>query len=545
MSILVSLIKELVNQKRLREKNRAIRALEIAEQEQAWLKNADEYYAKILAIDPNNTDALYNLGQARWIQESDEAIRYFQKVLELDSTYYAAQTILLHLMQQRCEWNSLGTETQQLRTAVRAASISGGKSQIPPFFFLALPGTTAKEQRQCAETYSQIIYPQQHVASLRRQLGFDFKRPSGEKIRLGYLSADFYDHATARLMAEIFELHDRTRFHVTAYSSCPDDGSTMRRRLEDTFDDFVDIQGDSLTDAAKRIYANRTDILIDLKGHTTNTRSGILALCPAPIQVNYLGYPGTMGADFVDYIIADRFIIPPEQAEHYTEKVVWLPDCYQPNDRSRPRPKAPTRTQCGLPEEGFVFCCFNQTYKITPEVFDVWCELLKSVPDSYLWVLTKNSQAEDNLRREAQRRGLDPARLIMAPMIHDGVQHLARLQCADLFLDTIPYNAHTTCSDALWMGLPVLTCVGETFSSRVAGSLLTALGVPELITYNLADYSRLALNLATDRNNLAAIRRKIIAKRDTAPLFDSTRFTRNLESAYVQMMEESKGKWHG
>jgi len=244
-----------------------------------------------------------------------------------------------------------------------------------------------------------------------------------------------------------------------------------------------------------------------------------------------------MGADFVDYLIADRFIIPSEHFEHYSEKVVWLPDCYQPNDRTRRRLKAPTRESCGLPEEGVVFCCFNQTYKITPAVFDVWCRLLKAVPGSVLWLLASNPYAQGNLIREAEQRGVAGGRLVMAPL-QPPEEHLARLQCADLFLDTIPYNAHTTCSDALWMGLPVITCVGDTFPSRVAGSLLTAMGVAELITYNLEDYYSLALTLALDREKRQGIRNKIISLRDTSALFDSERFTRNLETAYEKMWEE-------
>lgn len=338
-------------------------------------------------------------------------------------------------------------------------------------------------------------------------------------------------------MAEVFELHDRSRFHVTAYAYDTDESSAMRKRLEGAFDDFVDIRDNSYEEAARKIYADHIDILVDLTGHTQNSRSGILALRPAPIQVNYLGYPGTMGADFVDYLIADRFTIPPEKREHYTEKIVWMPDCFQANDCARPRPAAPHRKDCGLPEEGVVFCCFNQTLKITPEMFSIWCRLLMAVPGSILWLPASNPHVEANLRREAEFRGVVAVRLIMAPLMHYA-EHLARLQCADLFLDTLPFNAGTTCSDALWVGLPVVTCAGDAFASRMAGSLLTAIGIPELITYNLEDYYSLALDLATDRKKREGIRSKIIANRDTAPLFDSVQFTRNLEAAYTHMMDE-------
>jgi protein O-GlcNAc transferase len=340
------------------------------------------------------------------------------------------------------------------------------------------------------------------------------------------------------LMAQIFELHDRNHFRISAYSYGPNDGSVMRKRLEKAFDQFIDIRALSDEAAAKRIYEDGIDILVDLTGYTQHGRSAILALRPAPIQVNYLGYPGTMGAGFVDYLIADQFIIPPEQQEHYTEKVVWLPDCYMPRDISCRRLAAPRRKDCGLPDEGFVFCSFNLPYKITPDMFDIWCRLLKAVPGSVLWLPSSNPNAETNLSREAESRGVAPERIIRAPRMNLAEEHLARIQCADLFLDTTPYNAHTTCSDALWMGLPVITCVGKTFPSRVAGSLLTALGVPELITYSLEDYYTLALDLATDRRKYENIRNKIIANRESAPLFDSTKFTRHLEQAYRQMWDE-------
>ena len=282
---------------------------------------------------------------------------------------------------------------------------------------------------------------------------------------------------------------------------------------------------------------------MDLKGYTKGARTEIVALRPAPIQVNYLGYPGTMGAEFVDYIITDRFITPPEQEPFFAEKFVYLPDCYQINDRKRPiAEQTPTRQACGLPAEGFVFGCFNSTYKTTPEVFAVWMRVLREVPGSVLWLYEGNSVVEDNLRREAQERGIDPARLVFArPLPRD--QHLARVCCADLLLDTLPVNGHTTASDALWAGLPVLTCAGETFVSRVAGSLLTAVGLPELITTSLADYEALAVRLARKPSEVARLRKRLEKNRLTAPLFDSERCTRHLERAYQMMWEiYRKGK---
>jgi len=507
--------------------------------EQKQFDDAELYLKQATRLKPELANAYYNLATLLLAREKlDGAIENFYKTLEYRPKHYAAQAVLLHLLQKMCKWNNLDSHIKTLRHEVSSPAESA-ESIFSPFAFMAMPGSTPEEQKICAERWVQLEY--QSLAPLRNELAFDHKRPRNKKITLGYLSADFRNHATATLMAEVFELHNRDQFHITAYSYGPDDGSEMRKRLKGTFDQFVDIRGNSDKDSACRIYADHIDILVDLKGFTENNRSGILALRPAPLQVNYLGYPGTMGADFVDYLIADRFIIPPEQQKHYTEKIVYLPNCYQPNDRTRQRLAAPTRTACGLPESGFIFCCFNQTYKITPDIFDIWCRLLISIPDSVLWLYINTPYSEENLKREAENRGINPARLIMAPM-QEAEKHLARLQCADLFLDTLPINAHTTCSDALWMGLPVVTCAGDAFPSRVAGSLLSAIGVPELITYNLKDYYNLALDLASDKKKLDAIRSKIIANRDTAPLFDSERFTRNLEQAYVQMMDDYSNK---
>ena len=290
-------------------------------------------------------------------------------------------------------------------------------------------------------------------------------------------------------------------------------------------------------EAAEQIRELGIDIAIDLKGYTTDTRPGILAPRPAPVQVNYLGYPGTLGVDFVDYILVDPFIVPLDQQPHFTEKLVQLPDCYQVNDTKRAVAEVPpSRASCGLPEDGFVFCCFNQNYKITPTVFDVWMQLLRSVPGSTLWLLRGNEVAERNLRQEAQARDIEPDRLVFAPRLQLQ-DHLARHTNADLFLDTLPYNAHTTASDALWVGLPVLTCVGRAFPGRVAGSLLHALGLPELITNSLEDYEALALRLVGDPEYLSTIRAKLARNRDTAPLFDTNRFRLNMEAAYAEMWQ--------
>ncbi|MGO8753933.1 MAG: tetratricopeptide repeat protein [Gallionellaceae bacterium] len=498
------------------------------------LDEAVSCYRQALMLKPDFIEAHFNLGGVLAARSRhDEALGEYRRVLALDPGYPGVKIRIVEQSMQMCEWKDLQANIGEIRRQEQDA-VATHDDRVGAFSLL-LPGVTAAEQRRYAEKYAQENFRQ--LVPLREKLGFTFSRRQNGKIHLGYLSADLHDHATARLMAELFELHDRTRFNLSAYSYGPDDGSAMRERISKAFDRFVDIRDYSFEQAARKIYADRVDILIDLKGYSMLSRSGILALRPAPIQVNYLGYPGTMGADFVDYLIADRFIIPPEHFAHYTEKVVWLPDCYQPTDRTRPRLAAPTRRECGLPEAGVVFCSLNQTYKITPDVFDIWCRLLTAMPGSTLWLWANNPYAESNLKREAESRGVSPERLVMAPRLKPE-RHLARLQCADLFLDTTPVNAHTTCSDALWMGLPVITCAGETFPSRVAGSLLTAMGLPELITYNLEDYFRLALELATDEKKRKELREKIIANRDSAPLFDTARLTRNLEQAYEKMWAE-------
>ena len=492
---------------------------------------------RALAINTDYGPAHYNLALLLMAQDKlYEAIEHFSKALRYKPDHRAAQSLMLHLMQRTCRWDDFDSNIESLRHGIFTTA-SSAESIVSPSIFMALPHTMPDEQKLCAEKWVQFEY--QSLAALRDKLAFDHRRPRNKKINVGYLSRDFREHAVARLMAQVFELHNRDHFCITAYSYGPDDSGEMRRRLQKAFDEFVDIRTVTDADAARQIYANKVDILVDLSGFTDKSRSTILALRPAPRQLSYLGYLGTMGADFVDYLIADHFIVPPEHQNYYTERILYLPNCFQPNDSTRPRPPAPSRNYCSLPESAFIFCSFNQTYKITPEVFDIWCRLLIAVPGSVLWLVASTSNSEANLKHEAEIRGVNPLRLVMAPMVRTE-EYLARMQCADLYLDTIPYNAGTTCSDALWMGLPVVTCVGRTFSSRMAGSLLSAIELPELITYNLEDYYRLALELATDRNKLAAIRSKLIANRDSTPLFDSARFTRDLEGVYFTLMNNAK-----
>ncbi len=487
-------------------------------------------FRKAIELQPDLADAHLNLGSAYSLQGArDQAIRCYEALLRLRPDNAAAAQCLLFEMQHVCDWSRL----EELYERQRRSARDPQGQQISSFSMLSTPLTPA-EQLQCMKNFARGQLP----ADLhdRERLHFRFERRAKPKLRIGYLSADFHEHATAYLMAELFELHDRSRFEIAAYSYGPDDGSPMRSRLIRAFDHFADISRLSYTDAATRIHGDQVDILVDLKGYTQFARTEIVALRPAPIQVNYLGYPGTMGVDFIDYLITDRFITPPGHAEYFSEKLVYMPDSYQVNDRKRIVADTPPRSELGLPEQSFVFCCLNQTFKILPHVFATWMRLLKAVPASVLWLLESNPWATQNLLRQAQNHGGEPKRLIFAPM-WPSARHIARMGAADLFLDTSPCNAHTTASDAFWAGLPVLTCAGNTFASRVAGSLLTAAGMPELVTHTMEDYEALALRLASSPGELAALRARLARNRTTSPLFDTPTFARHLENAYLQMWE--------
>jgi len=361
------------------------------------------------------------------------------------------------------------------------------------------------------------------------------RHQNGTRIRIGYVSPDFRDHPIGHLTKAIYALHDRNRFEIHCYSLVRAEQDPVQQQIRNDCDLWHDLSDMDNVAAAEQIYADGINILIDLAGYTKQARTEIFALRPAPIQVNYLGYPGTMGATFMDYLIGDLVVTPSEHAAHFTEKLLQMPHTYQPNSRPQELSLPLSRLDCGLPETGFIFCGFNQAFKISPEIFDIWMGLLREVPGSVLWLLEAGPIAEQNLRKEAQLRGVDSQKLIFAPRV-PWLEHLNRQQHVDLLLDTFPYNAHTTASDALWAGVPLVTCIGETFPSRVAASLLTAAGLPELVTNSLEEYEKLALHFATSPDELNAIRKKLIANRSTAPLFDTKRFVRDLETLYERMM---------
>jgi predicted O-linked N-acetylglucosamine transferase (SPINDLY family) len=485
-------------------------------------------YRKAIDLQPDYAGAYHNLGTALSLQgEREQALHCFEEALRLEPGDAIVRECLLHEKQGVCDWSRLDELVDLQRASLREPA----GPPVSPFALLSI-ASTAREQLQCAARFSAM--QARSVREDREHLAFRFDRGPRERLTVGYLSADFHEHATAYLTAELFELHDRSSFRVFGYSYGPDDRSAMRARLRGAFDRFVDLAGLSHADAASAIHADDVDILVDLKGHTTNARTEILALRPAPIQVNYLGYPGTMGADFIDYLIGDRIVTPAAQARDFTEKLVLMPGSYQVNDRRRPAGDAPARSSLGLPDGAIVFCCFNQAYKILPEVFGVWMRLLLAAPDSVLWLLDWNPAFKRNLRREAGERGVHPDRLVFAPVL-PLAEHLRRLSAADLFLDTQPYNAHTTASDALWAGLPILTCAGTTFASRVAASLLCAAGMPELVTHSMADYEAVALRLIRSPQNLLVLRERLVRSRHSSALFDTPKFARFLEQAYARM----------
>jgi predicted O-linked N-acetylglucosamine transferase (SPINDLY family) len=492
-------------------------------QEFARLDEALDSCDAALRIRPDYAEAHCNRGNVLYdLGRLTEAIAAYEAALGVRPDYTEAASKLIHCRQCLCSWAGLAAQKQAF-----LEQFPTSRDNNPPFTLLTID-STAEQQLVAARRYAKklggpVITP---PCGLPRGAG---------KIRLGYLSADFRQHPTSQLIAELIERHDRRRFDIIGYSFGPDDGSAMRRRMARAFDRFVDLRSLSHTDAAQQIRHDGIDIAIDLMGYTRDARPKILACRPAPVQVNFLGYPGTMGADFIDYVIADPICIPPGDEAFFSEKVVRLPDCYQPNDRQRQiAEQSPSRQDCGLPERSFVFCCFNNSFKITPTLFALWMRLLHKVPDSVLWLLEANPTMADNLRREAVAAGIGPDRLIFAQRL-PLPGHLARHRSADLFLDTLPYNAHTTASDALWAGLPVLTCRGETFAGRVAASLLTAVGLKDLVTSSLDEYQTLALALAAEPARLASFKQTLSANRATAPLFDSERFARSLETAFEQM----------
>jgi protein O-GlcNAc transferase len=481
-------------------------------------------YDRALTLKPDHHEALHNRGYLlAELKQHEDAAQSYGSLLKLVPDYDFLKGDLLHQQMLCCDWSQYDFLAKSIEEDVRA-----GKKSAEPFGYQAIT-SSAQDLRLCAEIYTADKFP---PAQTQMYAGERYDNP---RIRIGYLSGEFRQQATSVLMTELFELHDKTRFELFAFDNGWDDSSELRGRIDRAFHQIVDITRLSDVDAAAAIRRRKIDILVNLNGYFGHGRQGVFGHKPSPIQVNYLGFPGTIGADYIDYIFADQQVIPPAHQPCYAEKVVYLPDTYQVNDsKRRISERTPTRAECKLPDAGFVFCCFNNNYKITPDVFGIWMRLLNKVEGSVLWLLEDNAVASRNLRHEAGMRGVPRERIVFAERARLD-EHLSRHRLADLFLDTLPYNAHTTASDALWAGLPLLTCEGTTFPGRVATSLLNAVGLPELITCSLQEYEERAVQLAVTPAMLADIRAKLAHNRLSHPLFNTERFCRHVESAYLTM----------
>jgi predicted O-linked N-acetylglucosamine transferase (SPINDLY family) len=478
-----------------------------------------------LSLQPGNAGFHYNRGNILFeLKRFTAAFEAYDKAVTLQPDHEYAETSRLHAKMHLCNWRNFDAECVHLVSSVKKEVLS------QPFALLAI-SPSAELQLKSATVISKAKYPPFKNAMWQGARG------DHDRIRLAYLSADFSEHAVSTLLAGVFEQHDRKRFETTAISFEAHTPSEMLTRVKGSFDRFVDVGGQSDGDVAQLVRDFEIDIAVDLMGYTRRARPSVFACRPAPIQINYLGFPGTMGASFIDYIIADRFVVPEEKQNFYSEKIIYLPDTFQANDlKSETAKETPSRTEVGLPENAFVFCSFNNSYKITPACFDIWMRLLKQVEGSVIWLLGGDNDLERNLRREAENRGVDAVRLIFCSRT-TYAKYLARYRLADLFLDTFPFNAGTTASDALWVGLPIVTWSGEAFASRMAGSLLRAVGLPELVTASLDEYEELASKLACDSTRLAAVKAKLARNRNEYPLFDTTRFTRHLESAFTAIRD--------
>jgi protein O-GlcNAc transferase len=496
-------------------------------------KTALHSFKQSIQFDPNDADAHNNLGNVlRELGQLDKAILSYETALKLNPNLHHALAHLVHQKQHICDWSGLDAQIEQLREWVKTEP----KAQISPFAFLSMPNTMPQEQLQCASNYANSAF--KHLIDLREKLNFQHNKTTKTKLKIGYLSADFRLHPLAFLITDLIKNHDKNHFETVAYSYGSDDKTPVRKQLEQVFDQFHDIRTLNDAEAATKIHADNIDILVDLTGYTQNSRTDLIALKPAPISINWLGYPGTMGElaakPLFNYIIADKFIAP--NTNDFSEEIIYLP-CYQPNNASRPVGNGTTKFEHNLPKNVFVFCCFNQSFKITTEIFAAWMQILKAVPNSVLWLLDCNQWAKANLQASTELAGIAKERLIFASRmpIED---HLARHIHADLFLDTLHYNAHTTASDALFMGLPLLTCIGKTLASRVAASLLYRINCEDLVTDDMTVYVQKAIELASNPAQLLQLKQKIRQSTDECKLFDPAYFMQELTLQYKKIWSD-------
>ena len=490
-------------------------------------EEAIKNYDLAINLNPNFAEAYFNTATAlQDIKNFEKAVLYFEKALLLDKEIPFCKGYLLHAKMLCCNWSGLNELYKEIYNDVEKNRYSA-----TPFGYQAICDDESNLQK-CAQLYSSKRFPE-----IKNNL-FSKKVSKNKKIKIGYLCGEFREQATSILMTEVWEKHNKEDFEIIAFDSGWDDKSLRRNRIINAFDKFIDISKVSDLDAAKIIYKEQIDILINLNGFFGTGRPVVFSYRPAGIQINYLGFPGTIGSKYIDYILCDQTVVPPESKKFYNEKIIYLPDSYQANDTKRNiSDKKFLREELYLPKESFVFCCFNNNYKITPNMFDVWARLLKKIDNSVLWLIDGNSEATENLKKEAKIRNIDVSRLIFAKRMKLE-DHLARHKNADLFLDTLPYNAHTTASDSLWAGLPVLTCLGKAFPGRVAASLLKSLNLPELITYSENEYISKAEELALNPEKLTLIKNKLDTNKFSQPLFNTELFCRNLESAFKIIFEK-------
>jgi predicted O-linked N-acetylglucosamine transferase (SPINDLY family) len=483
-------------------------------------------FRRVYALKPNDASASCSLGETlRRMGREEEALAAFQETLKLDPEYPFVLGQVAWLKLHRCNWVGVDADI-----AAVIHSIRENKQPVLALDVLAISGT-AEDQLRCARGVATQAFPPPPAVLWKGE------RYRNSRIRVAYLSADFRDHPVSFLIAGLLEQHDRSRFEIFGFALEDQGQSALGARVAAAMEHFSLVKGKSEAEIARLLREQQIDIAVDLMGHTANARTGVYALRPCPVQVSYLGFPGTLGTAFHDYLIADDRVIPPGMERHYAEKVVRMPDSFQCNDdQRRAAAQVPSRVEAGLPQEGIVYCCFNNSAKFSPAVFDLWMQVLREVPRSLLWLFAAHPVLQANLRREAQARGIDAQRLVFAPRV-EYAQHLARQSLADVFLDTLPFNAGTTASDALWAGVPVVTRPGEAFAARMGASLLHALGMPELITQTPEEYVALAVRLGQDPQFLAETKAKLAANRATQPLFDTARFRRHIEAAYVAMWE--------
>ena len=500
-------------------------------------------FQQAVKLKPDYVQAIYNGALTlNHLGRPSQAIVYVRRSLKLQPGYGEALALLVSLLQQMCDWSELTQAVQDLDALTQLQLAQGVRTAESPFLSFTL---RSDAQHNLAVSQSWSRWLEQSNPINRPRFNHLSLHQSSKRIRIGYLSERFRNAATGHLTAGLFRRHDRSQFEIYAYTWGKNDGSFYRRRIENDVDHFVDIRELSNFEVADRIYNDHIDILLDMMGWMHGHRMGILAQRPAPIQISYLGYPGTSGAPFIDYLLADAIVIPDEHRCHYCEKVIWLPHCYQPNDPQTPiDARGQTRATFGLPEKGIVFCCFNTDYKIEPLAFKIWCQILLAVPDSVLWLLVRSSEARENLGRTAEGFGIERRRLVFASPLPKA-QHLARLKLADLALDTFTVNGHTTTSDALWVGVPVITLMGEHFASRVASSILNGVGLKQLITRSTEDYQQLAVQIALDPGLRADIKNQLATNKQSYPLFDIDGFVRNLENIYQQLWRKRAGILNG